>query len=276
MSNHAVLTATRLFEFLHRRTPWHRRLWGIGTCLSLKEVVEYSTTRREAGLPPEGLKYVAEASRREVANDPGAAPFAARLDTILARGERLDANAEYQLEHLAERVDEGYLGRWATAIESGTQPPVEQTARSIATRPLDKGFSSDHLYRWLDADRHHNEKPHLTRILTEASEMCETTRENARGHSPLFHSRIADTAPTGRPMDERGRNSRSARGTTTRSGQAAPGRRLRVDRQRTGPLGSCRGGKRLGRPSECPSPSRASRRRDGAHRRCRLRGGQPP
>lgn len=172
---HATKMTARLFDFLHRRTPWHRRLWSIGTVLGLHEVVEYSRIRREASVPPDGLKYVAATMRREITLDPGAAPFVRDLDEILERGDRIDPNDENKLEHLARRVDDGYLGRWIAAVASGQPPPVERTSRSIASHLLDKGFSSDHLYRWLDADRHRYEQPDLARVLAEAELMCQTT-----------------------------------------------------------------------------------------------------
>jgi hypothetical protein len=87
----------------------------------------------------------------------------------------MDPNDENRLEHLAARVDEGYLGRWVAALGSGQPPPVERTSRSTASHLLDKGFSSDHVYRWLDADRHRNPQPDLARVFAEAELMCSTT-----------------------------------------------------------------------------------------------------
>jgi hypothetical protein len=113
--------------------------------------------------------------RREIALDPGAALFVRDLDEILARGDKIGVNDENKLEHLARRVDDGYLARWIAAVDSGRAPPVERTSRSVATHLLDKGFSSDHLYRWLDADRHRGPAPDLARILAEANLMCRTT-----------------------------------------------------------------------------------------------------
>lgn len=175
MTDHGAKTVARLFDFLHRRTPWHRRLWSIGTVLGLLEVVEYSRVRREGNLPPDGLSFVAATMRREIALDPGAAPFAPALESVLGRPERLTAADEYQIEHLAHRVDDGYLTRWAEALRSSLTPSVERTARSLAAHLLDKGFSSDHLYRWLDADRHQFPEPDLERLFEQAATICRTT-----------------------------------------------------------------------------------------------------
>lgn len=175
MADYGLLMAARLFDFLHRRTPWHRRLWGVGTVLGLHEVVEYSRVRRQANLPPDGLKYVAATMQREIIQDPGSTPFVDEIVEILNSGDRIGPNEEYRLEHLAQRVDDGYLERCAAAIESVEPPPVERTSRAIAAHLLDRGFSSDHLYRWLDSDRHRHRHPDLARILNDAETMSRTT-----------------------------------------------------------------------------------------------------
>ncbi len=169
------LVVFRLFDFLHRRTPWHRRLWTIGTVLSLQEVVEYSRIRRESRTPADGLVYVCKAAKREVAHDPAAAAYIGEITAVLDRGDQMSADDENRLMHLSARVDERYLEVWAGAIELPDSPPVERTARSIASHLLDKGFSSDHLYRWLDAARHRPEVSHSD-LIREGHEMCETTR----------------------------------------------------------------------------------------------------
>ena len=49
----------RLYDFLNRHAPWHTALWGIGTALSLDEVIEYSDLTRLGSFPnKEGLNYV--------------------------------------------------------------------------------------------------------------------------------------------------------------------------------------------------------------------------
>lgn len=58
MIGHAARTTCRLFDFLHRRTPWPRRLWGIGTVLGL---LKWSSTARYAGR--EGSERTASMAR---------------------------------------------------------------------------------------------------------------------------------------------------------------------------------------------------------------------
>lgn len=164
-----------MFDFLHRRTPWHRRLWAPGTVLGLHEVVEYSQVRRDGGLPPDGLKYVAEAMKREVEADPACAAFKAELVALLDKGHTLGPNDEEQILHLANRAGDQYLDRWTAAVAGADSPSYERTARSVTAHLLDQGFSSDHLYRWLDADRHNHDAPALDRLLAEATAMVRTT-----------------------------------------------------------------------------------------------------
>lgn len=169
-----IKTISRLFDFFSRRTPWHRRLWSIGTVLSLHEVVEYSKVCREGRLPTTGLDFVATTIRDEIALDPGSAPFSQDITRVLDElKKRADAHLENTLTELAHKVDTGYIKRWNDAIESGGKFPIERTSSLIAAHLLDKGFSPDHLYRWLDADRYKNISPDLKNILSQAEKMCQ-------------------------------------------------------------------------------------------------------
>lgn len=168
--------AARLFDFWHRRTPWHRRLWAIGTVSGLREVAEYSEVRRAGNLPAEGLLFVCQSMRREVDRDPAAAPFSAEIAPLLDKGSSMTAHDELTLRHLAERAEDSYLLRWAAAVESAGPPGVEFTARAVASHLLDRGFSADHLYRWLDAKRHQAQGPlQLGPLLRDADAMCAAT-----------------------------------------------------------------------------------------------------
>lgn len=144
----------RLLEFFHRRKPWHRRLWGVGTVLALSEVIEYAGHCIEGSHQnTEGLRFVVATVRREVQRDPGLAPLAADLDQVLSQLDvkspsKVNANLVAELEHLTERGRIGYLSSWVAA-----EPvmPVEFTARALGAHLLDGGFSADHLHRWLTA-----------------------------------------------------------------------------------------------------------------------------
>lgn len=162
----------RLLEFFHRRKPWHRRLWSIGTVLSLQEVREYGQLCLEGVHPTtDGLRYVVSSARREIQRDPGVAQLATELDGVLARLDvqsagKVDKNALAELSHLADRSGASYFEGWFRA--TGTTP-VEFTARAVASHLLDHGFSGDHLYRWLSAKR--SSIANLTDVARLADEM---------------------------------------------------------------------------------------------------------
>lgn len=144
----------RLLEFFHRRKPWHRRLWGIGTVLALDEVGEYGHLCLDgAHQSSDGLRFVVATVRREVQRDPGLRDLAGELETVLsqldvASPSKVKPGVIAELEHLARRANDGYLASWSQA----TFPtPVEFTSRAIASHLLDRGFSGDHLHRWLSA-----------------------------------------------------------------------------------------------------------------------------
>lgn len=154
------LVRARLEDFFAHRTPWHRRLWNIGTSLSVREVIEYADACIAGASPnTEGLRFVISSASREVARDPGVAPLGPELDRCLqalatSSSAKVPRSARDELEQLARRVDKDYLANWAT---TNTQP-LEFTARAFASHLLDGGFSPDHLHRWIRAtgDRIHD------------------------------------------------------------------------------------------------------------------------
>ncbi len=152
--SHTSLVLARLVDFFGHRTPWHRRLWNVGTCLALQEVVEYADACLSGSVPnTQGLRFVVGTAKREVSRDPGAAPLASK---ILARLDALDATSPSQvpvtardeLDQLVRRLGSDYLQNWTFAAP---ESPVEFTARALAAHLLDLGFSPDHLHRWITA-----------------------------------------------------------------------------------------------------------------------------
>lgn len=146
----------RLEEFFALRTPWHRRLWTVGTVLGLKEVTEYAEACVNGSVPnTQGLRFVISSCQREVARDPGVAHLAAELANVL---NELDAptpakvppRAIAELHQLVRRAEKEYCGQWKRA-ETGIA--LEFRSRALASHLLDSGFSQSHLYRWLQAVR---------------------------------------------------------------------------------------------------------------------------
>lgn len=152
--NETELVVGRLRDFFAQRTPWHRRLWNVGTSLGLREVIEYTDACASGNVPrTEGLQFVVATARRAVGRDPGVAPLASELgvclgDLDVTTPSRIPAHRRDELEQLLLRVQADYLSNWCSAAP-GT--PVEFTARALASHLLDLGYSPDHLHRWITA-----------------------------------------------------------------------------------------------------------------------------
>ena len=149
-----AILRSRLKDFFARRTTWHRRLWSIGTALSLQEVLEYTDgCLANQVRDTRGLRFVLETTRREIARDPGVSHIRSEIDLVLEKLQqgspsKIKRSDRDELEQLTRRVRQDYCHRWKDAPQ---KMPIEFTARALATHLLDAGFSSDHLYRWLQA-----------------------------------------------------------------------------------------------------------------------------
>lgn len=145
---------SRLRDLFAQRTPWHRRLWNVGTSLGLREVIEYADACTSGAVPrTEGLQFVVATARREAARDPGVAPLAAELESCLAdlnvtANNRIPSHRRDELEQLLLRVQAEYLRNWCSVAPGGA---VEFTARALASHLLDLGYSPDHLHKWITA-----------------------------------------------------------------------------------------------------------------------------
>jgi len=124
--------------------------------LGLREVVEYGELCLEGSHPTsDGLRYVVGSSLREVRRDPGTALLAQELGSVLKKldvsdPKKVDRQVLAELAHLAYRSEEDYLEAWSDVQNA---VPVEFSARAIGSHLLDRGFSGDHLHRWLTAKR---------------------------------------------------------------------------------------------------------------------------
>ncbi len=193
------LVCSRLRDFFAERAPWHRRLWSIGLALGLREVLEYADDCMAGRASnTEGLRYVVETARREADRDPGVAHLASELGGLLSRLEvaspkdvRRDLRDE--LDHLVRRARDDYLGRWVDAPED---VPVEFAARTIASHLLDAGFSSTHLYRWLQAN--HSSLTALPELAESAAEMVATMQPRR------FAVLVPCSAPYAKPSEPSG------------------------------------------------------------------------
>ena len=174
--DYGEMTAARLFDFFNRHSPWHQALWGIGTALSLEEVVEYSELTRAGAFPSkDGLRYVADSARAIVARDEGVSPTELReavLDALDDRAIESDPGAA-TLRHLADRVRDGYLRRLAAAARGANPPGVESLSSAAGSHLLDLGFSPGFLHGWLRTlVKERPEELHIADVLEEGAALC--------------------------------------------------------------------------------------------------------
>lgn len=174
------LITVRLRELVDNRTPWHRRLWQVGTILALREVLEYADGVRSGAIPnSQGLAYVTQATALQVSRDVGIGAAATReaINDILGgaadknKGVLAPHNAS-ALDQMIRRAEHGYLQRWARAVTKGevTAPDGELVARLVASHLLNAGFSADHVHGWLLAAR--DAATGLSDLLNQADAMC--------------------------------------------------------------------------------------------------------
>ena len=151
------VVATRMLDFFGAETAWQRRLWDIGTCLTLREIVEASDAVERA-LSSEAVDWLRVSALALAGPDLGVGTGAERstltaaLQANVTRGS-FDARIIEQIEASANR---GYLSRWASALEAAT-PPVgpERLARALGGHLLGSGFSPEYLHRWWSYKVHH-------------------------------------------------------------------------------------------------------------------------
>jgi len=138
--------AARLDEFWGWFTPWHRRLWNVGTVGAISEILEASES-----LPRPALKSLQAEVRRLVGPDDAVGDTATReaLGRLLNRDLTFRQSGWYGLNQLLSVINGGYLRRWANLVRGRSRPAVERLARSVAGHLLHSGFSPTYLHRWL-------------------------------------------------------------------------------------------------------------------------------
>jgi len=141
----------RIHEYLAGRQAWNRRLWGVGSALAIRELVEAIEESRNGTLSEEAVSYLANAASVELGPDAGAGdPAQRRLaqETLRKRPLRPNSLATSTLRAILGDIDQNYLIRWRDAAHEARIGSVERTARSIAAHLLDAGFSSSFLVEW--------------------------------------------------------------------------------------------------------------------------------
>lgn len=143
----------RLLDFFADTSPWPRRLWEVSSVLALREAAEAGDWIRLRVLSPGAVSWYLRALERQLGPDRGLGDTQLRkeLTTLLRSGLAPASRDRRRLVQLMPMITNGYLPRWATAVDSATHPSPERLARAVATYLLDCGHSSGQLHRWARA-----------------------------------------------------------------------------------------------------------------------------
>ena len=140
----------RLLEFFADTTPWARRLWDAGSVMMLREVYDASEWVDRQVLSGGALAWLAQDAEKLVGRDRGVGERELRqqLQQALRSGVARGSRHHRRLRELTDMIEDGYLGRWRTALDSPNLPAPERLARAVASHLLDRGYSMGFLHRW--------------------------------------------------------------------------------------------------------------------------------
>ncbi|MGQ0717607.1 MAG: hypothetical protein ACT4NP_09885 [Pseudonocardiales bacterium] len=124
----------RLLDFA-ADSPWPRRLWEVSSVLALQEATETGDWIRMRVLSPAAVSWYLRMLERQLGPDRGLGDTQLRkeLTTLLRSGLAPDSCDRRRLIQLMPMMTNGYLPRWATAVDSAQHPAPERLARAIAT-----------------------------------------------------------------------------------------------------------------------------------------------
>ncbi|WFP16861.1 hypothetical protein [Citricoccus muralis] len=145
---YANLIGARLIDFFNGHAPWQRRLWDVGTCMLLDEVVEAVEWRAKGVLSASALSWLARDAERIIGRDPAAGDRVVKMQLRKALQARLSPGTRHVrlLQALSALIQGGYLERWRNLLNG--RPSPERFARAMAAHLLDRGYSMPFLHRW--------------------------------------------------------------------------------------------------------------------------------
>ena len=135
--------------------PWARRLWDVGSILSLEELWEAGDWQRQGVLSPGAVDWQRRELQRITGPDLGLGDKDLRrqVQRVLASPVPDPSPNRRQLRQLIDHARNGYLNRWSAAIEAGIQVRPERLARTVASHLLDLGYSPTHMTHWVSSLR---------------------------------------------------------------------------------------------------------------------------
>ena len=146
--------AACLLDYFGLNTPWPRRLWAVGTVLSLHEVLEGSEAVQSGVLSPKAFENLCQAAEMTMGKDPGAGTREEKrlLQESLRSCPRPGSTDFLVIRQLLAQIEESYLNRWIQALSgeptSASLLSPERVAQAIATHLMDLGFSETYLHPW--------------------------------------------------------------------------------------------------------------------------------
>ncbi len=182
-------------DFVGESVQWQRRLWEVGTVVTLRELREASVGIRLSALSLKAVKWLADKTASRIRDDPGVGDEQQRRAVARVVGADLTASGFHDLElslWIAD-VEEHYLHRWKTAC-AGSGVSREQVARMLISFLLGEGCSREALRTWVrDLDRDTN-----TIAIVELIELAEARM--AAG-SVTFEVALLFSKPPGRHLN---------------------------------------------------------------------------
>jgi hypothetical protein len=191
--------SARLLDFFAGETLWQRRLWDVGACLSLHELVEAVSAVADGALSQEAVKWFKSSLAETLGPDVGIGTAEQRRVLQEALKANLVAGS-YEISiirQIADSAEDAYLSRWASALSSEEAESVrpERVARAIAGHMLGRGFSPRYLHRWWTYHlRHESGRRSFSDLLEAAHQRSKEPLQEFEVIAPL-------RAATGRVME---------------------------------------------------------------------------
>ena len=144
--------SARLLDFFAAETLWQRRLWDVGACLSMYELVEATVAVDDGAFTKETVNWFKGSLMETLGPDVGLGTEERRrvLQEALKSDLTTGSHDILIIRQIAESAEDAYLSRWAAALrnEETDIPRPERVARAIAGHMLGRGFSPQYLHRW--------------------------------------------------------------------------------------------------------------------------------
>ena len=148
--DHSV--SARLLDFFAAETLWQRRLWDVGACSSLYELVEAAAAVADGALTQDSVNWFKASLSETLGPDVGiGTPEQRRVLQDALKADLVTGSHEVSIvRQIANSAEDAYLSRWASAMgsERAEAFSTERIARAISSHMLGRGFSPQYLHRW--------------------------------------------------------------------------------------------------------------------------------